>query len=394
MAWRGTQAYLSSNAVAVTNAAHANGVRVVPTFQLFDSGSLTEAERLPRQHRRPGPVHRPGPRPHGAPRRPTGPTSTSSRCPRRRPRSTSRSSRSSTRRWTPASRVRRSSTRRRPGAGSALITGLVPIVDHMFVMTYNYRWTGLDRHRRDRAARQRQPHVKIHMKRFAAYAPKEKLIMGVPVVRLRLAGDQHRPECDRPVRQGEVRRREVRHVRLGTDVPRLAPGGRPAATTTPRAAASTPTGTRRTHVPAGLLRGRAERRREVRVRDRVGLRRGRDLDARQRHAVPRDVDRAQGLLRPEPRRSTRPDRSRTSPGTSGVVTRQARLPGPQRRRRPGARDDPLAGSRPQRPARREGHGRRLDDRRREGAGGTRCRIELGDGGQAAAPGRGRSPCSS
>ena len=42
MAWTGTQAYLSSNATAVTNAAHAKGVRVVPTFQLFDSGSLSK----------------------------------------------------------------------------------------------------------------------------------------------------------------------------------------------------------------------------------------------------------------------------------------------------------------------------------------------------------------
>src|SRR6478672_3906793 len=40
MAWRGTQAYLGADATAVTNAAHAKGVRVVPTFQLFDSGSL------------------------------------------------------------------------------------------------------------------------------------------------------------------------------------------------------------------------------------------------------------------------------------------------------------------------------------------------------------------
>src|SRR5690349_3852525 len=42
MAWRGTQAYLNSDATAVTNAAHAKGVRVVPTFQLFDSGSLAK----------------------------------------------------------------------------------------------------------------------------------------------------------------------------------------------------------------------------------------------------------------------------------------------------------------------------------------------------------------
>jgi hypothetical protein len=39
-AWRGYTAYVSDNATAVTNAAHAKGVRVVPTFQLFDSGTL------------------------------------------------------------------------------------------------------------------------------------------------------------------------------------------------------------------------------------------------------------------------------------------------------------------------------------------------------------------
>ena len=41
-AWRGYTAYMSDDAVAVTNAAHAAGVRVVPTFQLFDSSSLTK----------------------------------------------------------------------------------------------------------------------------------------------------------------------------------------------------------------------------------------------------------------------------------------------------------------------------------------------------------------
>jgi hypothetical protein len=40
MAWRGSVAYMSDKAVSVTNAAHAKGVRVVPTFQLFDSGGL------------------------------------------------------------------------------------------------------------------------------------------------------------------------------------------------------------------------------------------------------------------------------------------------------------------------------------------------------------------
>ena len=37
----GYDAYVSPAAAAVTNAAHARGIRVVPTFQLFDSGSLS-----------------------------------------------------------------------------------------------------------------------------------------------------------------------------------------------------------------------------------------------------------------------------------------------------------------------------------------------------------------
>jgi hypothetical protein len=39
-AWVGYKEYVGDNAAAVTNAAHDRGVRVVPTFQLFDSGTL------------------------------------------------------------------------------------------------------------------------------------------------------------------------------------------------------------------------------------------------------------------------------------------------------------------------------------------------------------------
>ena len=42
----GYRAYVSSAAAAVTNAAHQRGVRVVPTFQLFDSGRLSTLRRL------------------------------------------------------------------------------------------------------------------------------------------------------------------------------------------------------------------------------------------------------------------------------------------------------------------------------------------------------------
>ena len=42
----GYRAYVSSAAAAVTNAAHQRGVRVVPTFQLFDSGRFSTLRRL------------------------------------------------------------------------------------------------------------------------------------------------------------------------------------------------------------------------------------------------------------------------------------------------------------------------------------------------------------
>ncbi len=38
-AWVGYQEYIGDDAAAVTDAAHDRGVRVVPTFQLFDTAS-------------------------------------------------------------------------------------------------------------------------------------------------------------------------------------------------------------------------------------------------------------------------------------------------------------------------------------------------------------------
>ena len=40
--WVGYKEYIGDDVAAITNAAHDKGVRVVPTFQLFDSGSLTK----------------------------------------------------------------------------------------------------------------------------------------------------------------------------------------------------------------------------------------------------------------------------------------------------------------------------------------------------------------
>jgi len=179
MAWTGTQAYLSENAKAVTNAAHAKGVRVVPTFQLFDSGSLPKmtaflgsataqnrfiGQALDLMDRRSA---------DGAnfDFEPMPETMTPKYLA-----FLAKFNAAMDARFPGATVVNASSA----GAPSALIGGLVPIVDQQFVMTYNYRWTGstvtgaiapLDNTSRT---------VKIHMDRFSAYAPRESLIMGVP----------------------------------------------------------------------------------------------------------------------------------------------------------------------------------------------------------------------
>jgi spore germination protein YaaH len=179
MAWRGSIAYVSENAKAVTNAAHAKGVRVVPTFQLFDSGSLPkmtafldsttaqdrfigQALDLMARRSADGANFDFEPMPSSMTARYLA--------------FLARFNTAMDARFPDATLVNASSA----GAPSDLIKGLVPIVDQQFVMTYNYRWSGstvtgsiapLDHATRN---------VKIHMNRFMAYAPKESLILGVP----------------------------------------------------------------------------------------------------------------------------------------------------------------------------------------------------------------------
>jgi chitinase len=178
-AWRGYTAYVSDNAVAVTNAAHAKGVRVVPTFQLFDSGSLTKmtaflgsttaqnrfiAQALDLMARRSA---------DGAnfDFEPMPGTLT--------PQYLAFLTRFNTAldaTFPGATLVNASSA----GAPAALISGLVPIVDKQFVMTYNYRWTGSTVTGAIAPLDHASRNVKLHMARFMAYAPKASLILGVP----------------------------------------------------------------------------------------------------------------------------------------------------------------------------------------------------------------------
>lgn len=178
-AWRGYTAYTSANAAAVTNAAHAKGVRVVPTFQLFDSGSLTKmsaflnspaarerfiGQALDLMARRSADGANVDFEPLPSTIAPAfvafiGEFGAAMRA-----------------RFPGATLVVATSA----GAPNNLIDGLAPIVDQMFVMTYNYRWSGstvtgaiapLDNTTRT---------VKRHITRFLSHVPPSKLIMGVP----------------------------------------------------------------------------------------------------------------------------------------------------------------------------------------------------------------------
>jgi chitinase len=179
MAWRGTTAYLSANAVAVTNAAHAKGVRVVPTFQLFDSGSLPKmtaflgstvaqdrfiAQALDLMARRSA---------DGAnfDFEPMSATSTPGYLAFLRRFRTGMLAR-----FPGAELVNATSA----GAPSSLITGLVPIVSKQFVMTYNYRWSGSTVTGAIAPLDHASRNVQIHIRRFMAYAPASSLILGVP----------------------------------------------------------------------------------------------------------------------------------------------------------------------------------------------------------------------
>jgi spore germination protein YaaH len=177
-AWRGYTAYVSDNAVSVTNAAHAAGVRVVPTFQLFDSGSLSKmtaflnnttaqsrfiSQALALMARRSAdgasidfePV----------------------------PESMAPSFLAFVGRFGAAMKARFPTAQlvvaTSAGAGQTLTEGLVPLVDQMFVMTYNYHYS------RSTVAGPIAPldnaprTVKIHIDRFLARAPASKIIMGI-----------------------------------------------------------------------------------------------------------------------------------------------------------------------------------------------------------------------
>lgn len=180
--WIGYREYVSDAAAAVTNAAHDRGVRVVPTFQLFDSGTgypkmtkflkspaaqdrfIAEALDLMAERKADGagldfePV--PALNPLGKYYVPF----------------VTKFKAAMSARFPDAQLVNATSA----GASERIIKELAPVVDRLLIMTYNYRWRGSTITGAiaplDHAAR----NVKIHIDRVLQWAPPDRVLLGVP----------------------------------------------------------------------------------------------------------------------------------------------------------------------------------------------------------------------
>jgi chitinase len=180
--WVGYKEYVGENAAAVTNAAHDRGVRVVPTFQLFDSKAgypkmtkfltspaaqdrfIAQALDLMAARKADG---------AGLDFEPVGGLNPLGKY------------------YVPfVQRFRAAMKARFPdatlvnalsaGGSERIIKGLVGVVDHEMVMTYNYRWSGSTITGAvaplDHAAR----NVRIHIARVLQWAPAKSVLLGVP----------------------------------------------------------------------------------------------------------------------------------------------------------------------------------------------------------------------
>jgi spore germination protein YaaH len=178
-AWRGYTAYVSDNATAVTNAAHAKGVRVVPTFQLFDSGTLPKMSAFLHSKAAQSRFIKQAIALMGR-RSADGANFDFEPMPQSLSldyaKFLAKFKTSMLKSFPKAKLVAATSA----GAPYTLIDGIENIVDQMLVMTYNYRWSGstvtgaiapLDNTTRT---------VKLHIERYLKHVPASKLILGVP----------------------------------------------------------------------------------------------------------------------------------------------------------------------------------------------------------------------
>ena len=177
--WVGYKEYVGEDAAAVTNAAHDRGVRVVPTFQLFDSGSLNKMTAFlssrSAQDRFIGQALA-----LMAARKADGANldfepMPASQTPRylafvAKFRAAMKA------RFPKATLVNATSA----GAGKDLILGLVPLVDRHLIMTYNYRWNGSTVTGAIAPLDHASRNVKLHIARILQWAPARSVLLGVP----------------------------------------------------------------------------------------------------------------------------------------------------------------------------------------------------------------------
>lgn len=181
-AWIGYREYVGDDAAAVSNAAHDHGVRVVPTFQLFDSGSgapkmsaflgsataqstfISQALALMALRKADG---------AGLDFEPVG--ALAAHAPQYVA-FVARFRKAIKARFPAATLVVATSA----GATQELVQGVAPYVDRQMVMTYNYHWAGskvtgpiapLDNATRT---------VKLHISRIVSWVPAGSILMGVP----------------------------------------------------------------------------------------------------------------------------------------------------------------------------------------------------------------------
>jgi spore germination protein YaaH len=180
--WVGYKEYVGDAAAAVTNAAHDKGVRVVPTFQLFDSKAgypkmtkfltnpaaqdrfIAEALDLMAERKADGA----GLDFEGVPAlNPLGkyyvPFVAKFRDAMKA-------------RFPDSTLVNATSA----GASERIIKGLVPLVDYQMIMTYNYRSSGSSVTGAIAPLDNATRNVKIHMARILQWAPADHVLLGVP----------------------------------------------------------------------------------------------------------------------------------------------------------------------------------------------------------------------
>jgi spore germination protein YaaH len=182
--WIGYKKYVSDDAAAITNAAHDRGVRVVPTFQLFDSNSADGYPKMTKFLKSPAAQDRFIQQALDlmAARQADGAGLDFEPV---------RALNSLGKYYVPFVQKFRAAMKARfpdstlvnalsAGGSERIIKGLVGVVDHQMVMTYNYRWKGSTITGAIAPLAHATRNIQIHIDRILQWAPAKQLLLGVP----------------------------------------------------------------------------------------------------------------------------------------------------------------------------------------------------------------------